>query len=126
MASFSNSQAIDQLEAGRAIESWLGHADFPTYRTIKWLKISREKSGLFAVSAFEVFDDGSPELLDIYDFEPIDPDLVAGSSIEVANAKDAILEAVKMGAQENGFVGDGVIQDVYARFLMEHGLANSN
>jgi hypothetical protein len=114
-------QVIDQLKAGRAVEQWLGHTDTPTYRTIKWLRIERETDGNFSTVVFEVFDDGNPETLDVYSFEPVDPDLLAGSISSFATLEEAIASAVACGAGPDKFIGAGMIQDAYALFLKEHG-----
>ena len=116
------SQAIDQLKASRAIEQWLEHTDAANYRSIRWLRIDPEKGGTFNLAVFEVFDDGNPEMLDVYGFEPVDPDLPSGSISTFDTPEGAIAAAVEHGASTDKFVGMGVIQDLYAAFLDEHGL----
>jgi len=114
-------QAIDQIKAGRAIEQWLGHNNAPNYRSIRWLGIYPERVGIFNLAVYEVFDDGTPEMLDVYGFEPIDPELPSGSISTFATPEEAIAAAVKQGASAGKFVGTGIIQDIYAAFLNEEG-----
>ena len=119
-------QAIDQLRAGRAIEQWLGHADFPNYRSIKWLRIDPERNERFNVAVFEVFDDGNSAMLDVYAFEPVDPDARNGTISSFETPDEAIRHAIaEYGASAEKFVGMGMIQEVYATFLREHGEASS-
>ncbi len=114
-------QAVDQLKAGRAIEQWLGHNNTPDYQSIKWLRIDPERGGSFNLAVFETFDDGSPEMLDVYGFEPIDPDFPNGSISVFATPEEAISAAIEQGARADKFVGMGIIQDLYAAFLNEKG-----
>jgi len=116
-------QATDQLKAGRAIEQWLGHNNAPNYRSIRWLRIDPEKAGTFNLAVFEVFDDGTPEMLDVYGFEAVDPDLPSGSISAFTTPEEAIAAAVQRGASAEKFVGMGIIQDLYAAFLNEEGPA---
>jgi len=118
-----SNQATDQLKAGRAIEQWLSHNNATNYRSIKWLRIDPERVGTFNLAIFEVFDDGTPEMLDVYSFEPVDPDLPCGSISAFATPEEAIAAAVQQGASAEKFVGMGIIQDLYAAFLNEEGPA---
>ena len=116
-------QAIEQLKAGRAIEQWLGHNNAPNYRSIRWLRIDPERTGTYNLAVFEVFDDGNPEMLDVYSFEQVDPDLPSGSISVFVTPEEAVGGAVEQGASLEKFVGMGIIQDIYAAFLDEHGPA---
>jgi len=118
-----SNQATDQLKAGRFIEQWLGHSNAPNYRSIRWLRIDPEKVGAFNLAVFEVFDDGTPEMLDVYSFEPVDPDLPSGFISAFTTPEEAIAAAVQQGASAEKFVGMGIIQDLYAAFLNEEGPA---
>ena len=60
-------------------------------------------------------------MLDVYGFEPIDPDLPNGSISAFTTPEEAIAAAVARGASGEKFVGMGIIQDVYAAFLDEEG-----
>jgi hypothetical protein len=123
MKFLTSDQAIDRLRMGRAIEQWLGHATFPTYRSIKWLRIDREVAGTFSLAIFEAFDDGNTSMLDIYSFEPVDPDLPNGSVFIFETPEEAIAAAIERGASPEKFVGSGLIQDLYGTFLQEEGPA---
>jgi hypothetical protein len=112
-------QAIDQLKMGRSIEQWLGHSNAPNYRSIKWLSIDPKTVGTFNLSLFEVFDDGSPEMLDVYSFEPVDPDLTEGMIVVFDTPEDAIASAIEQGGSPDKFVGAGRIQDLYKDFLSD-------
>lgn len=116
-------QSIEQLKAGRAIEQWLGHNDFPNYRSIRWLRIDPEKGGTFNLAVFEVFDDGNEGMLDVYSFEAVDPDFPNGSISKFETPADAITGAINFGAGEDRFVGAGLIQELYGAFLLTNGPA---
>ncbi len=116
-------QAFQQLIAGRAIEQWLGHLNYEDYRIIKWLRIDREETSEYSVTYFEVFDEGSNDFLDIYEFSPLDPDKYYGE-ISTFNTKEMALDYSinYYKADVEKFVGNGLIQDVYADFLEHEGL----
>lgn len=120
----SAEQVIGRLKNGRAVEQWLTHTDTSSYRSIQWLRIDPEKDGRFSVTVFEVFDDGGPGALDIFSFEPVDPDAAHGKSTLLDSPEEAIQFAVgEKGAGPEKFVGSGLIQDLYASFIREHGEA---
>lgn len=113
-------QIVDQLNAGRAVEQWLGATQKESYGTIRWLRIDRESDGTFSLAAFESFDDGSSELLDVYSFEAIDPDHPNGEIAEFTSLEDALKCArERHGADDDNYVGDGMIQEAYAGFLAQ-------
>jgi len=119
----SEKQALQQLSAGRSIEQWLGHKVETNYRLINWLRVDREKTNEYSVSLFMAFDEGDFNFLDVYEFSPFDPDLPYGE-ITTFESKEAALKfsVDKYKAQSNHFVGQGVIQDIYADFLKNEGL----
>ncbi len=116
-------QVDQQLAAGRVIEQWLGHSNHEDYRIIKWLRIDKEKSSECSVTYFESFDEGNNDFLDVYEFSPLDPDKPYGE-ISTFETKEMALEcaANNYGADIEKYVGDGLIQDVYADFLNQEGL----
>jgi len=123
MKYLSESQTKSQLAAGRAVEQMLGHENHADYRILHWLRIEPERNGSYSVALFDVFDDGTPDYLDIYSFEPVDPDLAHGkidSGKTMEQALDYCLQ--NYGAKANGWVGQGMIQDVYAELLKRHGV----
>jgi hypothetical protein len=110
-----------ELRSGRSIEQWLQHTDERTYRTISWLRIDPADGGAVTVTLFEVFDDGSPDFLDIYEFEAVDPEAPYGTSSSFADV-DAAFNYVRdvARAATDRFVRAGDIQLLYSRFLVAH------
>lgn len=114
-------QVMSLLGSGRSIEQWLGYFEAPAWRSFKWLAINPQPDGKFKVAVFEVFDDGDAEWLDVYAFEPVDPDFPGGVASVAESADEAVTAATGMGADNGKFVGAGMIQHVYAAFLQEYG-----
>jgi hypothetical protein len=115
-------QVASQLRGGQALEQWLGHTGAKGCRTIKWLRIKRDRSGRFCVGILECFDDGNPEFLDVYAFEPLDPDALNGVTSTFEEPEAAIAFATtEGGASIDKFVLGGQIQEMYARFLEQSG-----
>lgn len=119
----TRTQVESQLTARKAVEHWIGHKDEAEYRLIKWLRIDPENSGGYSVTCFEVFDEGGEDMLDIYSFSALDPDTPYGNTFAFKD-KDEALDYVftNLGVALNEFVGEGMIQDVYANFLKQEGL----
>jgi hypothetical protein len=117
-------QIAAQLRGGQAVEQWLGHTNAKGYRSIKWLRIERDRNDQFCVAILECFDDGSPDFLDIYAFEPLDPDALNGVTKTFKEPEAAIAYATSEGgASIDQFVIGGQIQEIYARFLEQNGTA---
>jgi hypothetical protein len=117
-------QTLSQLISGRAVEQWLGHDDHGRYRVIRWIRIDPGKDRKFNVALFESFDDGTLNFLDVYAFERVDPDALSGTIAVFDSAELAVQFAVvEYGAKMDRFVGSGCIQDLFADFLEEYGVA---
>jgi hypothetical protein len=101
-----------QLQARRTVEQWLGVREQAGQRVLKWLDIESTRSGKYAVRVCEVFDDGSDDFVDVYDFSSLDsdkPDVVETFD----DAAAALSFAETQGASPGRFVPSGKIQDVY-------------
>lgn len=110
------------LRTNKAIEQLVGHQDEKGYRVLEWLRLETVDRGRVAVSKFTVFDDGSDDFLDIYEFEPVNPDSVFDEPAEFESTDDAIAFATsELKADPSQFVRGGDIQLVYSNFLTKHG-----
>ncbi|SHH75468.1 hypothetical protein SAMN04488109_5161 [Chryseolinea serpens] len=114
-----NSQLITYLRLGKTIEQWLGTTKEQEETIIKWLSIASEKDGTYRVTYHEVFDEGSEDLLDIYDFSVPDPDLEFGESDSFATYEEALeFSRQKYGCRDDKFVTAGQIQEEYRLYLL--------
>lgn len=102
------------LAAGREVEQLLPERHERDQRVIRYISIERPGPDCWKVRLCEVFDNGTPDFIDLYEFEAADPDLPFGDewtfdSIEraMAFARDAL------GASHNRYVNRGVVQDEY-------------
>ncbi len=86
----SEKQVASQLNAGKAVEQWLGHKNEVNYRVLEFMRIDCEKTGEYSITFFEVFDEGSYQLLDIYNFSPLEPDLPYGYTMTFDSKDEAI------------------------------------
>jgi hypothetical protein len=106
--------ALQALNAGRPIEQLLDDRLDEGDRIIRFVRIDKEATGEFAVALFESIDEGSAEMLDIYEFTALDPDLPYGDITEFESAEEAIDFCIAdLGAVAGRFVNGGVIQDEY-------------
>lgn len=81
---------------------------------VRFVRIQKDRSRGFVTALLEVFDVGSPNFLDVYEFEAVDPDLPYGDMRIFDNAGDAInFACVEIGANQERFLGNGMIQDEY-------------
>jgi hypothetical protein len=111
-------QLIDALKLGRSVEQWIGITNHPEYVIIKWLRIDQEKNKTYSVSYFEVFDDGNDDFLDIYEFEPFEPDQPYGVINNFSDFDQALSFCYKNhNASEEKFVNAGMIQEEYRKYL---------
>jgi len=110
------------LDAGRAIEQWLGCRAESDDRVIEWLRIHRDKLGRFEVTRFEVYDEGNRNFCDVYEFHSIEPDEPFGTEQLFDDSTSALKYATEvLGASEDRFVGSGMIQAVYLQYLRDFG-----
>jgi hypothetical protein len=71
----------------------------------------------FVVRAHHVYDDGTPEFLDISSFAPVDGDEYAGEGVELMHHREpegALDGACDHGAVPDRWVNFGVAADEYA------------
>jgi hypothetical protein len=117
-------QLMTNLHLGKPIEQWLGYniKQLPQgkYTVLKWLTIYKEtNSAEYSVNYMEVFDEGSENFLDIYQFNTIDTDEPYGIMTRFKTAKEALDYSIgKYNCEINKFVNDGVIQEEYKDYIM--------
>jgi len=111
-------QLTSNLRLGKSIEQWLSYIKENDYAIINWLRIDKEKDDMYSVSYFEVFDEGSEEFIDIYEFSKLDPDEPYGI-INTFNSVEESLEFATRtyGASIDKFVSGGMIQEEYRDYL---------
>jgi hypothetical protein len=112
-------ELINVLQSGRSIEQWLNvNKDNVDYTIITWLRIDKERNGTFSVSYFEVFDEGDEGFLDIYEFSPYDPDEPFGVIESFLDYDKALNYCYKKyNGRPDRFVGAGLIQEEYQKYL---------
>lgn len=74
MRHLTHEQALNAVTAGRTIEQWLGFVESSEGRFLRWLSVARVADGGVRATLFESFDVGTPDLVDVYEFPPVDPD----------------------------------------------------
>ena len=100
------------------VEQLLGHSFEDGIQVIRFVRIDQDRSGSFAVSYFEVSDDGNPDFLDVYEFGAIDPEFPYGNTKSFPSAGEAVHYACeKLGAAREKFLGAGMIQVEYKETL---------
>lgn len=111
-------QLQTSLRLGRSIEQWLGYEHGSDYTILKWLRIDKEKNNEYSVSYFESFDEGSEQLLDIYEFSLLDADEPFGVISTLASVDEALKFATETyNAYSNKYVSAGMIQKEYSDYL---------
>lgn len=106
------------LSLGNTLEQWLGHERKDEYTVLKWLSIEKERSGEYAVSYIESFDEGSLEFIDIYEFSTLDPDEPFGVTNTFSSVDKALDFAKKeYNASLDKYVTGGMIQEEYLHYL---------
>ncbi|MEZ4790848.1 MAG: hypothetical protein R2811_12615 [Flavobacteriales bacterium] len=117
-------QVLPHLRAGRAVEQWLGYDVYNGYRTITYLTITPSRNGDFIISWSESFDEGSHNFHDVFEFSAVDAELNARRTTHHLTGEAAVSVAIKdHGARLDRFIGNGMIQEVYASFIRENGEA---
>ena len=110
-------QITPSLNAGKAIEQWLGVDKRQDYNVLKWIRIDKNKS-LFDVTYFESFDDGDEIFLDIYSFSSVDADEPYGLTSAFPTLTEALqFASTHYGAKPDKYVLDGNIQQEYRAYL---------
>jgi len=111
---------FSNLRNGRSIEQLLSKSIYGDFQTIKFIRIDKENSGAISVSLFEVYDDGNEDFLDIYEFQPFEPDEPDGLITMFQTPDEAVFYACStLGANINKFVNAGMIQDEYKDSLVK-------
>lgn len=114
-----NSQLITNLRLGKRIEQWLGTTKEQGETVVKWLSIESQKDGTYMVTYLEVFDEGSEDFLDIYEFSAPDPDLEFGRSDSFVTYEEALeFSRQRYGCRDDKFVTAGQIQEEYRLYLL--------
>jgi hypothetical protein len=100
------------INLGRTLEIFLGRTT-DNNETINWISLTKNKAGQFELSTHSVFDDGDIDHLDIYSFEPIDPD--EPFQIRVFTTLDEALTVIRDNHKltDLRFVNQRVIQNEY-------------
>ncbi|WP_316766505.1 hypothetical protein [Pedobacter frigiditerrae] len=111
-------QLKNNLNIGKPVEQWIGHAIEKDYVVLKWIRIEKENDEFYGVVYTECFDEGDGDFLDIYEFSTIDPD----ESFGIINTFSTVDKAIEFalneyGASINKFVNSGMIQDEYLLYL---------
>lgn len=102
------------LAAGRNVEQWLGERREGDGRVLQWLSIEHGKDGRVVVRVCEVWDNGGPEFLDVYEFTSYDAEHEFGVEHPFEDAESALRFATStLGADLDHFVNEGIIQFEY-------------
>jgi hypothetical protein len=92
-------------------------ADVGKRRTITWLRASRRTEGHYVLGRHYVFDEGSPDFIDVWEFSSVDDDEDLGQGVDLAafDSPAALLAAATSDwrADPERWVNEGVIQDEY-------------
>src|SRR6267143_5617169 len=105
---------VRSLDQGRTVEQWLGVRTENGVQILKWLSIEHDEDDREGQSTIlrisEVLDDGGPDFHDIYEFTPYDANAEFGVTKTFGTPEEALQYAIRNeGADEQRFVGDGVI-----------------
>jgi hypothetical protein len=102
------------LNLGKTLEIFLGQSG-DNNEIISWLSLAKNETGQVELSTYMVLDCGDLDHLDIYSFEPVDPDepyqTTAFSTLDEA----LIFIRNNYNQTEPKFLNQGVIQDEYKR-----------
>lgn len=102
------------LAAGRNIEQLLPERYEMNEIVVRYISIECSSRESWMVRLCEVFDNGAPGFLDIYEFEAVDPDFPFGNEWVFDSIKGALAFAEDtLGASPVRYVNQGLIQDEY-------------
>ncbi|MBA0101036.1 hypothetical protein WH218_18560 [Stenotrophomonas indicatrix] len=102
------------LAAGRNIEQLLPERYEMSEIVVRYISIECSSRESWIVRLCEVFDNGTPGFLDIYEFEAVDPDFPFGNEWVFDSIKGALTFAEDtLGASSVRYVNQGLIQDEY-------------
>jgi hypothetical protein len=102
------------LAAGRDVEQLLPERYEMNQLIIRYISLERNRSNGWTTRLCEVFDNGNPDFIDIYEFEAVDPDFPFGEEWIFDSIEGAITFAKEnFGAASDRYVNRGLIQDEY-------------
>jgi hypothetical protein len=102
------------LAAGRDVEQLLPERYEMNQLIIRYISLERNRSNGWTARLCEVFDNGNPDFIDIYEFEAVDPDFPFGEEWIFDSIEGAITFAKEnFGAASDRYVNRGLIQDEY-------------
>ena len=106
------------LNLGSVIEQWIGAYREHDYTALKWLMIKKNSASTYDVIYSNVIDDGDDSFHDIYEFTATGPDFAYGKIDSFQTAEEATNFALEQyGCKLDRFVGSGMIQEEYAKYL---------
>lgn len=113
-------EAESALKREKAVECFIGGCERDGRAGIKWLSVRSSGPGI-DVSVYETADLGDESFLDIYEFDPLDPDLELEEADEVisfASFGQAIefIEQRFAGSSER-LLNELMVQEEYADFI---------
>jgi len=119
MRYLTRSQIQSALSRGRHVEQLLSPTTINGATVLRWIDL-HPANDQFAIRLYEVFDDGSEDYLDIYSFEPVNPD-----EEPTPRSFDSLDDALSFAessytASRDRYVNQAVIQDEYADYLRNH------
>jgi hypothetical protein len=121
MTEYLSPQEISPLlNTGKTIEVFLGRSNDDN-EIISWVDFQKIKNGLYEVTYYEVYDEGSLEWLDLYAFSFVDPDMEFEIN-RFENVEDAIgFIKKRYTSTEPKFLKIGGIQNEYEKLLISEG-----
>jgi len=113
-------EIITLLNLGKPVEAFLGRLS-DDEEILTWISLEKSKENQIVLNINEVYDEGSLDYLDIYDFSFVDSDMDF-ETLEFADLENAI-EFIKdrFKFTECKFLTKGVIQDEYKKLLLTEG-----
>ena len=108
------SEVSSCLDRGRPVEQLLEERMEGEDRILRIARIDRESDGMFSVAYFEVYDQGSEDAWDVYEFASYDPDMAYGDITQFESSREALAFASSSyGALPDRYVNVGMVQDEY-------------
>jgi hypothetical protein len=110
------------LNRGCTVEQFLGGFMDGEEPALRWIELRSEVDGELdggvELWVYEVYDQGSEALLDLYDFTPLDGDAGEEPAARADTLDEALaLAEARFGAATDRWVHPGVIQDEYGDWL---------